>query len=66
MAVYRVHSNGKAPKGLVAGDLVVTGNGTYAIVKVREDGNYDSVLYNRYMTTDNYTGHYDVEDSKNE
>lgn len=61
MGVYRVHSNGKAPKGLVAGDLVVTGNGTYAIVSVNKDGTYESVLYNRDMTTGNYTGHYDVE-----
>lgn len=62
MGVYRVHSDGKAPKGLVAGDLVVTGGGTYAIVSVNKDGSYESVLYSRYMTTDIYTGHYDVEE----
>ena len=46
MGIYKVQSNGKAPKGLSVGDQVVTGGGTYVITGVNGDGSYSSVMYN--------------------
>lgn len=40
--VYSV--NGKAPSGLRAGDMVITGGGTYKITGLNEDGTYQSQL----------------------
>lgn len=56
--VYKVGDNGQAPKGLKAGDQVVTGGGTYTINSVNADGTYSSSLTNRDQTTGNYTGSY--------
>ena len=59
MGIYKVQSNGKAPKGLAVGDQVVTGGGTYVITGVNGDGSYSSVMYNSNQTTYNYKGGYD-------
>lgn len=59
MGIYKVQSNGKAPKGLSVGDQVVTGGGTYVITGVNGDGSYSSVMYNSNQTTYNYKGGYD-------
>lgn len=56
--VYKVGDNGQAPKGLKAGDQVVTGGGTYTINSVNADGTYSSSLTNRDQTTGNYAGSY--------
>lgn len=56
--VYKVQSNGNGPKGMKAGDQVVTAQGTYQINSVRPDGSYDSKLVNKNQTTANYTGTY--------
>lgn len=56
--VYKVQSNGSGPKGMKAGDQVVTAQGTYQVNSVRPDGSYDSKLVNRNQTTANYTGTY--------
>ena len=58
MAIYKVNSDGKAPKGLKTGDTVVTGGGTYKITGVNSDGSYKSSLASSYVTTNNYTGGY--------
>lgn len=58
MAIYKVGSDGKAPKGLKKGDTVVTGGGTYKIDSVNSDGSYKSSLASKYTTTSNYTGGY--------
>lgn len=58
MAIYKVNSDGKAPKGLKAGDTVVTGGGTYKITGVNSDGSYKSSLESKSTTTSNYTGGY--------
>lgn len=47
--VYSV--NGKAPSGLRAGDMVITGGGTYKITGVNEDGTYQSQLVDANNTT---------------
>ncbi len=47
--VYSV--NGKAPSGLRAGDMVITGGGTYQITGVNEDGTYRSQLVDANSTT---------------
>ena len=47
--VYSV--NGKAPSGLRAGDMVITGGGTYQITGVNEDGTYQSQLVDANNTT---------------
>lgn len=47
--VYSV--NGKAPSGLRAGDMVITGGGTYQITGVNEDGTYQSKLVDANSTT---------------
>ena len=39
---YEVGKGGKAPKGLKVGDKVVTDGGTFQIIKVNEDGSYES------------------------
>lgn len=39
---YEVGKDGKAPKGLKIGDKVVTDGGTFQIIKVNEDGTYES------------------------
>lgn len=57
MAIYRVE-NGKAPAGLLAGDEVVTGGGTYRITGVNADGSYQSQVSNKKQTTYNYKGQY--------
>ena len=59
MGVYKVLSNGSAPKGLSVGDHVVTGGGTYIITGINADGSYKSSMYNAAQTTYNYTGKYD-------
>ena len=58
MAIYQVGADGKAPKGLKAGDTVVTGGGTYKINSVNSDGSYNSSLASKSVTTSNYTGGY--------
>lgn len=58
MAIYKVQSDGKAQKGLKAGDKVVTGGGTYQITGVNSDGSYKSTLVDKNQTTSNYTGSY--------
>lgn len=58
MAIYKVGADGKAPKGLKAGDTVVTGGGTYKINSVNSDGSYNSSLASKTTTTSNYTGGY--------
>lgn len=55
---YKVQPNGKAEAGLSVGDRVVTGGGTYQILKVNSDGSYQSALYDAGITTKNYTGKY--------
>lgn len=60
--IARVRSNGSAPPGLDVGDWVVTAAGTYQITAVNPDGSYQSALIDRSMTTDSYTGQYDVYD----
>lgn len=47
--VYSV--NGKAPSGLRAGDMVITGGGTYKITGLNEDGTYQSKLVDANNTT---------------
>ena len=47
--VYSV--NGKAPSGLRAGDMVITGGGTYKITGLNEDGTYQSQLVDTNNTT---------------
>lgn len=59
MGIYRVGANGSAPKGLKAGDQVVTGGGTWKITGVDSNGAYTSELFNKDQTTYNYTGAYD-------
>lgn len=59
MGIYRVGDNGSAPKGLKAGDQVVTGGGTYRITGVDSNGGYTSELFNKDQTTYNYKGAYD-------
>lgn len=39
---YEAGKDGKAPKGLKIGDKVVTDGGTFQIIKVNEDGTYES------------------------
>lgn len=56
--IYKVGDNGQAPKGLKAGDQVVTGGGTYTINSVNADGSYSSSLTNKDQTTGNYAGSY--------
>lgn len=58
MGVYRVETGGKAPAGLLAGDEVVTGGGTYRITGVNADGSYQSQLVNKNQTIHNYGGSY--------
>ena len=43
--------NGKAPSGLRAGDMVITGGGTYKITGLNEDGTYQSQLVDANNTT---------------
>lgn len=45
MAIVKVGANGKAPKGLKAGDKVVTAGGTYTIQQVNKDGSYKSTKW---------------------
>lgn len=56
--VYKVGADGKAQSGLIAGDKVVTGAGTYTINGVNSDGSYISTLTDPDTTTANYTGRY--------
>ena len=60
--IAKVRSNGSAPPGLNVGDWVVTAAGTYQITAVNPDGSYQSALIDRSMTTESYTGQYDVYD----
>lgn len=57
MATYKVGADGKAQKGLKAGDKVVTAGGTFTISKVNSDGSYQSSKTSN-TTTKNYTGSY--------
>ncbi len=61
---YRVNPDGKAPKGLKAGDQVVTGGGTWRIDAVRDDGSYASTLVDKNLTTKTYQGEYAVPGAK--
>ena len=45
MAIVTVGKDGKAPKGLKAGDKVVTAGGTYTIQQVNKDGSYKSTKW---------------------
>lgn len=54
---YRVGADGKAPKGLKAEDYVITGNGTYRITGVNDDGSYRSERISN-VSTDTYKGKY--------
>lgn len=58
MATYKVGKDGKAQSGLKAGDVVVTGGGTYTITGVNADGSYKSTLTDKNTTTSNYKGSY--------
>lgn len=60
--IAKVRSNGSAPPGLNVGDWVVTAAGTYQITAVNPDGSYQSALIDQSMTTESYTGRYDVYD----
>lgn len=60
--IAKVRSNGSAPPGLNVGDWVVTAAGTYQITAVNPDGSYQSALIDQSMTTESYTGKYDVYD----
>lgn len=60
--IAKVRSNGSAPPGLNVGDWVVTAAGAYQITAVNPDGSYQSALIDRSMTTESYTGRYDVYD----
>ena len=55
---YRVEPDGKAPKGLSAGDQVVTASGTYRIDAVNADGSYASTLVDKNLTTQSFQGQY--------
>lgn len=59
---YRVQPDGNAPPNLSAGDLVVTGGGTYLItsvsISIPGQSDYTSILYNKNITTHNFTGRY--------
>ena len=55
-----VGADGKAPKGLIKGDQVVTGGGTYTISSVNSDGTYVSALSSSSQNTGNYKGSYDI------
>lgn len=57
MATYKVKDDGKAQKGLSAGDEVVTAGGTYKITGVNADGSYKSERVSD-TTTSNYKGSY--------
>ena len=57
MATYKVGADGKAPKGLSVGDLVVTGGGTYQITFVNPNGTYKSQLVDAGQTTYNTTNY---------
>lgn len=60
--IAKVRSDGSAPPGLNVGDWVVTAAGTYQITAVTPDGSYQSALIDQSMTTESYTGRYDVYD----
>lgn len=60
--IAKVRSNSSAPPGLSVGDWVVTAAGTYQITAVNPDGTYQSALIDQSMTTESYTGRYDVYD----
>lgn len=61
---YKVNPDGKAPKGLKSGDLVVTNNGTWMITTVNPDGSYsDAVPYDKSLNVNNYTGGYSTPSS---
>ena len=50
--------DGKAPKGLGVGDIVVTLGGAYQIMDVNPDGTYKSGLVNKDITSKNHNGRY--------
>lgn len=56
--IYKVGADGNAPKGLQAGDQVVTAGGTYLITAVNPDGSYQTQLTNQSQTTSGYKGAY--------
>ena len=51
--VVKVNPDGKAPAGLIEGDVVLTGGGAYRINKVFPDGSYDAGR----MNTKDYSGY---------
>lgn len=56
---YKVNPDGQSPKGLTAGDYVVTGGGTYMITGVDADGNYTGAIkVDGTTNTSNYKGTY--------
>lgn len=59
---YKVQPDGNAPPNLSAGDLVVTGTGTYLITKVTlnsaQQSQYTAIMYDRNITTHNFKGVY--------
>lgn len=65
MATYKVGADGKAEKGLKAGDQVVTGGGTFRITGVNEDGSYRSEKVSG-TTTKDYKGEYSGKDYHND
>lgn len=62
MATYRVQSNGKAQAGLSVGDYVVTGNGTYKINGIKDDGSYQSSKVTSELNTSTWDGSTSFED----
>lgn len=61
---YKVNPDGHSPKGLVAGDYVVTGGGTYMITGVDADGNYTGAIkVDGTTNTSNYKGTYSTPSS---
>lgn len=59
---YKVQPDGNAPPNLSAGDLVVTGGGTYLItsvsVSIPGQSEYTAILYDKNITTRNFKGVY--------
>lgn len=61
---YKVNPDGQSPKGLQAGDYVVTGGGTFMITGVNDDGTYsDAIKVDGGTTTGNYKGTYSTPSS---
>lgn len=48
--IYQVGADGKAPRGLMQGDLVLTDGGTFIIESITEDGEYNGKPYAGFRT----------------